>query len=161
MCAGLIELKFNLTQFHYLFNRLQYYCDNCTPTIAKMHYRDAFNDTLEKFGISAKSLALKTGVQERQISLFRNGKNLMAETLFSLIKALPDEAQLYFHASAAGESILGKIRLESLIGSMTIEEKLELLKDIADSLSPKRIKEEGKKIKVEKDTENEIEKQCA
>jgi len=124
-----------------------------------MHYRDAFNNTLEKFDVTAKSLALKSGVLERQISLFRNGKDLMAETLFSLVNVLPDEARLYFYASVAGESILGTINLESLIGSMTVEERLELIKNIADSLS----REKAKKMKAGKDTGNEmeIEKQCA
>ena len=46
-----------------------------------MHYREAFNQTLKKFGIPAKSLALSSGVQECQISQFRKGKDLMAETL--------------------------------------------------------------------------------
>lgn len=128
-----------------------------------MHYRDAFNNTLEKFDVTAKSLALKSGVLERQISLFRNGKDLMAETLFSLVNVLPDEARLYFFASVAGESILKTINLESLIDSMTVEERLELIKHIADSLTPKKAKEESKKLKAEKDTEDEmkIEKRCA
>ncbi len=124
-----------------------------------MHYRDAFNDTLEKFGIQAKSLALKTGVQERQISLFRNGKNVMAETLFSLVNAMPDEARLYFHASVAGESILKQINIPSLVWSMTIEEKAQLLKDVADSLLPAPAKK--KDTKEEKDSDIDLEKEEA
>lgn len=99
-----------------------------------MHYREAFNQTLEKFSISAKSLALKSGVQERQISHFRNGKDLMAETLFALIAALESEAQVYYFSCISGESVLETVDLRSLIKSMSITRKSELLSLIADSL---------------------------
>ena len=71
-----------------------------------MHYREAFNQTLKKFSIQAKVLAQRSGVQERQISQFRNGKDLMAETLFSLIAALPTEAKIYYFSCVNGESML-------------------------------------------------------
>lgn len=99
-----------------------------------MHYRDAFNQTLEKFKISAKSLALSSGVQERQISHFRNGKDLMAETLFALVNALPLEAQIYYFSCIGGESALERVDLRSLVKSMPIARKSELLSLIAESL---------------------------
>ena len=99
-----------------------------------MHYREAFNQTLEKFKISAKSLALESGVQERQISHFRNGKDLMAETLFALVAALPSEVQTYYFSCIGGESVLETVDLRSLIESMSITRKSEVLSLIAESL---------------------------
>ncbi|MDF5720963.1 MAG: XRE family transcriptional regulator [Rhizonema sp. PD37] len=99
-----------------------------------MHYRDAFNQTLEKFKISAKSLSLSSGVQERQISHFRNGKDLMAETLFALVAALPNEAQMYYFSCVGGESALQTVDLRSLVKSMPITRKYEVLSIIAASL---------------------------
>lgn len=99
-----------------------------------MDYREAFNLTLDKFKISAKSLAQKSGVQERQISHFRNGKDLMAETLFALVAALPSEAQIYFFSCIGGESVLEMVDLRSLIKSMSATRKSEVLSLIAESL---------------------------
>ena len=103
-----------------------------------MNYRDAFNQTLEKFKISAKSLALKSGVQERQISQFRHGKDLMAETLFALVAALPSEAQAYYFSCIGGESVLETVDLRSLIRSMSVARKSEVLSLIAASLVESR-----------------------
>ncbi|MDF5717968.1 MAG: hypothetical protein PUP93_29915 [Rhizonema sp. NSF051] len=99
-----------------------------------MHYRDAFNQTLEKFKISAKSLSLSSGVQERQISHFRNGKDWMAETLFDLVAALPDEAQMYYFACVGEKSALQIVDKRSLIKSLPIARKCEILSLIAASL---------------------------
>ena len=105
------------------------YIDN-----VKMHYRDAFNQTLEKFKISAKSLSLSSGVQERQISHFRNGKDLMAETLFALVAALPNEAQMYYFSCVGGELALQTVDLRPLVESMPNARKYEILSLIAASL---------------------------
>jgi transcriptional regulator with XRE-family HTH domain len=108
-----------------------------------MHYREAFNQTLKKFGIQAKVLAQKSGVQERQISQFRNGKDLMAETLFNLIAALPSDAKIYYFSLLNGESMLDTVDLRSLIGSMSIERKSEVLNLIANSLVENQTKTES------------------
>ena len=108
-----------------------------------MHYREAFNQKLKKFGIQAKALAQKSGVQERQISQFRNGKDLMAETLFSLIAALPSDAKIYYFSLLNGESMLDAVDLRSLIGSMSIERKSEVLNLIASSLVENEAKTES------------------
>ncbi|MBR8839125.1 MAG: hypothetical protein DSM106950_35280 [Stigonema ocellatum SAG 48.90 = DSM 106950] len=103
-----------------------------------MDYREAFNQTLEKFNISARSLALKSGVQERQISHFRKGKDLMAETLFALVTALPSEAKIYYFSCIGGESALETIDLRLLVKSMPIARKYEVLSLIAASLMESR-----------------------
>ncbi len=108
-----------------------------------MHYREAFNQTLKKFGIQAKVLAQKSGVQERQISQFRNGKDLMAETLFNLIAALPSEARIYYFSCINGESMLDTVDLRSLINSMSVECKSEVLTLIANSLVENQAKTES------------------
>ena len=108
-----------------------------------MHYREAFNQTLKKFGIPAKSLALSSGVQECQISQFRKGKDLMAETLFSLIAALPTEAKIYYFSCINGESMLDAVDLRSLISSMSVDRKSEVLTLIANSLVENQTKTES------------------
>jgi len=108
-----------------------------------MHYREAFNQTLKKFGIQAKVLAQKSGVQERQISQFRNGKDLMAETLFNLIAALPTEAKIYYFSLLNGESMLKAVDLRSLVSSMSVECKSEVLSLIANSLVENQTKPES------------------
>lgn len=99
-----------------------------------MHYREAFNQTLKKFSIQAKTLAQRSGVQECQISQFRKGKDLMAETLFSLIAALPTEAKIYYFSCVNEESMLDTVDLRSLIDSMSVNRKSEVLTLIAKSL---------------------------
>lgn len=101
-----------------------------------MDYRTTFNKTLRKFGITAKSLSLRTGVQERQVSLFRNGKDLMAATLFDLVGAMPPEAQRYFFESLLGES-LGEQSpdLEQVVQEATSAELGHLLKAIGSKMS--------------------------
>ncbi len=108
-----------------------------------MDYRKAFIQTLKKFGIPAKSLALSSGVQECQISQFRKGKDLMAETLFSLIAALPSDAKIYYFSLLNGESMLDAVDLRSLIASMSIERKSEVLNLIASSLVENEAKTES------------------
>lgn len=89
-----------------------------------MNYREAFNRTLGEFEITGKSLSIVTGVQERQISNFRNGKSeLTTESFFSLVQAMPLEAQHYFFATLAGQAI----SVSSLIAAMPAEELIDSL----------------------------------
>lgn len=137
---GRIELV-NLTQISITLPFVIEY--NFLPKIVlfyvKMDYREAFDHTLEKFGITAKSLALKSGVQERQISHFRNKqKDLMAGNLFSLVAVLPTDAQIYFFSCVASESMLETVDLRSLVKSMPAARKSEVLTLIADSLLESR-----------------------
>lgn len=99
-----------------------------------MDYRQAFNNTLRHFGITAKSLSLATGVQERQISLFRNGKDLMTETFFQLVAALPEDAQRYFFAQLASKH---PSDLQSLVATASLVEKAQVLNLIVNSLVEK------------------------
>lgn len=60
-------------------------------------YREAFNKTLQKYKITAKFLSEATGIQERQISMFKNNKSdLLTETFFKLVEGLPPNAKSYF-----------------------------------------------------------------
>jgi hypothetical protein len=101
-----------------------------------MDYRATFNKTLREFGITAKSLSMKAGVQERQVSLFRNGKDLMASTFFDLVSAMPPEAQQYFFESLLGESLrTPSSDLERVVEGATSVELGHLLKAIGSKMS--------------------------
>lgn len=85
-----------------------------------MDYRQVFDKTLREFQITAKSLSEASGVQERQISHFRNGKELMTETFFKVVEAMPTEAKKYFYTQLRGNSYSNT--LESLIEDASDEE---------------------------------------
>ncbi|PZV07235.1 MAG: hypothetical protein DCF22_22375 [Leptolyngbya sp.] len=108
-----------------------------------MNYREAFDKTLKTFGITAKSLSEATGVQERQISLFRKGKDLMAGNFFLLVEALPEPARQHFFEQLGGQpSDLASIQFEgnqpsdpsSVVNSMNSTELVQLLGAISDKL---------------------------
>jgi hypothetical protein len=109
-----------------------------------MNYREAFDKTLKTFGITAKSLSEATGVQERQISLFRKGKDLMASNFFLLIEALPEPARQHFFEQLGGQtSDFTSTQFErdqssdptSVVNSMSSTELAQLLLAIADKLN--------------------------
>lgn len=101
-----------------------------------MDYRAAFNKTLCKFGITAKSLSVQASVQERQVSLFRNGKDLMANTFFDLVSAMPPEAQRHFFELLLGESLKAQTPdLEQVVEEATSVQIGQLLKAIGSKMS--------------------------
>ncbi len=53
-----------------------------------MDYRLWLKEAMRKHKIKASVLSRESGVQERQISLFFNGKDLMAGSFFKLVDAM-------------------------------------------------------------------------
>lgn len=63
----------------------------------QMDFRDAFNETLERYQIKASELAELSGLDPVQISKFRNKhKNMQTHNFQRLIEALPSAAKMYF-----------------------------------------------------------------
>jgi transcriptional regulator with XRE-family HTH domain len=59
-------------------------------------FSEAFNETLEKFKISGREIAARSGLREATISQFRHGKQaILSDGLERIIKALPPEARNY------------------------------------------------------------------
>ncbi len=62
-----------------------------------MKISQAFDKTLKNFGINAKRLSEQSGVSEKMISLFRNGRQrIYSDSFEKLLDALPLEARLCF-----------------------------------------------------------------
>lgn len=59
-------------------------------------FSEAFNETLDKFNISGRDIAAKSGLREATISQFRHGKQaILSDGLEKIIQALPPEARNY------------------------------------------------------------------
>ena len=90
-----------------------------------MDFSLAFNLTLNHFGITARSLAEQSGINEVMISRFRNGHQIKTETLSRLLECLPVHQREYFFSIMAGsENSKNQIRssVESWIEIATVEE---------------------------------------
>ena len=62
-----------------------------------MNISQAFDQTLKTFEIRAKDISEKSGVSEKQISMFRNNRQrINSDALQSLLEVLPVKARLYF-----------------------------------------------------------------
>ncbi|MGD1906817.1 MAG: helix-turn-helix domain-containing protein [Leptolyngbyaceae cyanobacterium] len=60
-------------------------------------FRDALNEVLRQYDIKANDLAARSGIDEVQISKFRNKhKNMQTQNFERLIAALPQNARMYF-----------------------------------------------------------------
>ncbi len=83
-----------------------------------MKFVDAFNLTLEKFDITARELAIRSGVTDAAISKFRRGnRELKLESIEKILGALPDDAYYFLMTQWADERITPKhfIKLLSFI----------------------------------------------
>ncbi|MEG4327909.1 hypothetical protein [Microcoleus sp. herbarium5] len=61
-----------------------------------MKFHEALDQTLEKYGISARWLSERSNVSEQMISGYRRGKQrVYSNSLESMIEALPAEMQRY------------------------------------------------------------------
>lgn len=97
--------------------------------------KEAFNQTLNRYGLTAKRLSEGSGVSENHISSFRRGiSNIGSEKLESLLEAMDDLApgsKQYFFSQLAGGSLNKKlVDWRSLIlaaDPADIEEILKLL----------------------------------
>jgi DNA-binding Xre family transcriptional regulator len=62
-----------------------------------MNTSQAFKNTLEKFDIKASDLSKKSGIDQQEISRFKNGrKDIVSQRLMTLVRAMPLHAQVYF-----------------------------------------------------------------
>jgi hypothetical protein len=69
-----------------------------------MNTSKAFALTLEKFEIKASELSKRSGIDQQEISRFRNGhKDIVSQRLMMLIKAMPLHAQVYFWSLCMGK----------------------------------------------------------
>jgi transcriptional regulator with XRE-family HTH domain len=96
-----------------------------------MQLSEALNRTLEEYGISAVWLAERSGVSQRMISQFRNGKQrIYSDSLERIMENLPPDARTYFF------QLLGAspASLRSTISLMDDAELAFLLSAIAEKL---------------------------
>jgi DNA-binding Xre family transcriptional regulator len=61
-----------------------------------MNFSAALNATIDKFQLSGKDLALKSGLREATISDFRRGGAMRSDNLEKIFAVLPQQAKLYF-----------------------------------------------------------------
>lgn len=97
--------------------------------------KDAFNQTLNHYGLSARKLSEKSGVSENHISAFRRGaSDIGSKKLGSLIEAMeaiaPGSKQ-YFCSQIAGDPF-ERSDWRSLIMSATPQDIEEILRLLAD-----------------------------
>ena len=96
-----------------------------------MKFVDAFNLTLEKFDITARELAIRSGVTDAAISKFRRGnRELKLESIEKILGALPDDAYYFLMTQWADERITPKhfIKLLSFIAQSLEAEELPTIK---------------------------------
>ncbi len=68
-----------------------------------MNSRDAFFQTLDRFGIVAAEVSRKSCVPPEVISKYRNSKqSLRLDTFDKMLNALPEEARFYYFALRLG-----------------------------------------------------------
>jgi len=82
-------------------------------------YRDAFNETIGHFNLSARDIASKAGLHESAVSNFRSGrKDITVGTLERLLAALPEDAREYIYLKALVGSISNR-GISVLLGAIS------------------------------------------
>ena len=72
----------------------------------------AFHKTLQRYGITNVWLSQESGVNDKMISRFRNGKTtIQTDTLQKLLDALPHEARSYYFSQLMGSSFVPNLEL--------------------------------------------------
>ncbi len=102
-----------------------------------MNFSQAFDKTLNHFGISGKWLSEQSGVSQQMISGFRrNQQRIYSDSMERLIQALPLEAQQYFFESLLGMSLRAlPPNLEQVVEEATSVQLGYLLKAIGSRMS--------------------------
>lgn len=73
-------------------------------------FQEAFNQTLDEFGLKAVWLSEKTGVSNQGISRLRTGeRDIYLQTFGKLFEALPIEAKQFFLEKILGDAIAPSI----------------------------------------------------
>ena len=92
---------------------------------------DAFNKSLDRYGIKNVWLARESGVNEKMISRFRNGRTtIQTDTLQKLLDSLPSEAKTYYFSQLMGSSFTPN--LEILVENLSSDDMHNLFDLLAD-----------------------------
>lgn len=106
-----------------------------------MNLSKSFDRTLERYGITGKWLHEASGLSEKMISNFRNGKaRVWSDSLERMVEVLPEEAQQYFFQTLSSSSTpIEQLcpDLEEMIEEMEPKALASVLSAIASKLSPR------------------------
>lgn len=112
-------------------------------------FQEAFNETLDEFGIKAVWLAERTGVSNQGISRLRTGeRDIYLQTFGKLFEALPIEAKMFFLEKISGESIAQSVSLSKAIDLLDMDnpedrkQAANALRQIGDKFLPKKTEHE-------------------
>lgn len=82
-------------------------------------FQEAFNQTLDEFGIKGTWLSEKTGVSNQGISRLRTGeRDIYLQTFGKLFEAMPSDAKRYFLEKILGDAIAQNISLNKVIDKL-------------------------------------------
>lgn len=82
-------------------------------------FQEAFNETLDKFGLKATWLSEKTGVSNQGISRLRTGeRDIYLQTFGKLFEAMPIEAKQFFLEKILGDAIAPSITPALIINQL-------------------------------------------
>ena len=94
-----------------------------------MDFSKALDKTLDKFGVTGKWLSAQSGVSERMISNFRNGKQrVWSDSLERIISALPTEPKQYLFAQLLDSSTIPlHFQIEDIVRCMDLMQVSQLM----------------------------------
>ena len=61
-----------------------------------MNHREAYFNTIGRFGIKASDVAKHSGLSKSYISQYKSGKDIGVNNFFKLLSPLPKEAKAYY-----------------------------------------------------------------
>jgi hypothetical protein len=97
-------------------------------------FQEAFNETLNEFGIKGTWLSEKTGVSNQGISRLRTGeRDIYLQTFGKLFEAMPSDAKRFFLERILGDAIAENISLNRVIDKLDPNNPLHR-KQAADAL---------------------------
>ncbi len=97
-----------------------------------MDIGQCFDQTLNKYGISAAWLSRESGVNQVMISKFRNGKTVQTNTLGKLLQPLPLEVKQYFFSLVCGDSYIQPVNIDQLVNSLDSDQVSHLLAALSE-----------------------------
>ncbi|MGB5769786.1 MAG: hypothetical protein WBM32_07955 [Crocosphaera sp.] len=91
-----------------------------------------FDQTLNKYGISAAWLSRQSGVTQVMISRFRNGKTVQTNTLGRLLEPLPLEVKQYFFSLVCGGQVIQPVNIDQLVSTLDSDQLSHLLVAVSE-----------------------------
>lgn len=91
-----------------------------------------FDQTLNKYGISAAWLSRQSGVTQVMISRFRNGKTVQTNTLGRLLEPLPLEVKQYFFSLVCGSQVIQPVNIDQLVSTLDSDQLSHLLVAVSE-----------------------------